>query len=96
MSETNGYNGRHEQFERRAVQLAAVFKIHAETFEGLPDQFREFCEYIGYTRVCSLLVISDLQRGRSERQLVINYGLTRKQIQVIKENSRLCKRRQDQ
>lgn len=89
-------NGKHEQFERRSLQLAAVFKIHAETFEGLPDQFREFCEYIGYPRVCSLLVISDLQRGRSERQLVINYGLTRKQIQVIKENSRLCKRRQDQ
>ena len=89
-------NGNHAQFERRSLQLAKVFNINAETFEALPDQFREFCEYIGYTRVCSLLVISDLQRGRSERQLVINYGLTRKQIQVIKENSRLCKRRQDQ
>lgn len=85
-------NGNHAQFERRSLQLAKVFNINAETFVDLPDQFREFCEYIGYTRVCSLLVISDLQKGRSERELARRYGLSRDQIRVIKENSRLCRR----
>lgn len=93
MSETNT-NGQHEQFSKRSLQLAAVFKIDAPTFDELPEQFREFCTYIGYTRVCSLLVISDLQKGRSERELARRYGLTRNQITTIKENSRLCKRRE--
>ncbi len=85
-------NGNHAQFERRSLQLAKVFNINAETFEALPDQFQEFCTYVGYVRVCSLLVISDLQKGRSERELARRYGLSRDQIRVIKENSRLCRR----
>lgn len=89
MSETNG---QHPQFERRSLLLAEVFTINAQTFDELPEQFRDFCQYIGYTRVCSLLVISDLQKGRSERELARRYGLTRNQITTIKENSRLCKR----
>lgn len=85
-------NGQHEQFERRSVQLAAVFNINVETFDELPEQFTQFCELVGYTRVCSLLIISDLQKGLSEERLAMRYGLTRKQIRGIKENSRLCKR----
>ena len=89
MSETIT-NGKHEQFERRSLQLAKVFNINAETFDVLPDQFQEFCTYIGYVRVCSLLVISDLQKGRSERELARRYGLSREQSRGIKENNRLC------
>lgn len=95
MNETNTSNGRHPQFEHRAVQLASEFGTCVETFECLPPEFQEFFEIIGYTRVCSLLVISDLQKGRSERQLSIKYGLTRDQIRGIKSNSRLCRRRSE-
>lgn len=82
----------HEQFTKRSLQLAEVFKIDAATFDELPEQFRDFCQYIGYSRVCSLLIISDLQKGLSEERLAMRYGLTRAQIRGIKENSRLCKR----
>jgi hypothetical protein len=97
MSET-GENGQHPQFERRSLQLAEVFSISAATFGELPEQFQSFCVYIGYVRVTSLLVISDLQKGRtrrkgySENELATRYGLTRDQIRYIKENSRLCGR----
>jgi|JI9StandDraft_1071089.scaffolds.fasta_scaffold49112_6 hypothetical protein len=96
MSETNGQKGFHPQFERRSLQLAAEFGTCAETFDELPGQYQEFFLIIGYVRVCSLLVISDLGKGRSERQLATKYGLSRAQIERIKENSRLCKRRKDQ
>ena len=89
MSETNG-NGRHPQFERRSLLLAKEFGVCAETFEELPEQFRDFFLIVG-----SLLVISDLSKGRSERELARRYQLSRDQIRGIKENSRLCKRRQE-
>lgn len=82
----------HEQFEKRSLLLAREFGMCAETFLELPEHFREFCQFIGYMRVCSLLVIADLHKGRSERQLARNYGLTRNQIRGIRENSRLCRR----
>jgi len=88
-------NEQHPQFEKRALQLAAVFKIDGATFDELPDEFTIFCQFIGYNRVCSLLIISDLGKGRSERQLATKYGLTRAQIEGIKKNSRLCRRRQE-
>lgn len=94
MSETNG-NGRHPQFERRSLLLAKEFGVFAETFDELPEQFRDFFLIVGYVRVCSLLVISDLSKGRSERELARRYQLSRDQIRGIKENSRLCKRRQE-
>lgn len=95
MIETNG-NGQHVQFEKRSLQLAEVFGVCADKFEALPEQYQNFFLIIGYVRICSLLVISDLSKGRSERQLATKYGLSRAQIERIKENSRLCKRRQDQ
>lgn len=96
MTETTNDTGQHPQFERRSLQLAEVFSIRAETFEELPEQFQSFCVYIGYVRVTSLLVISDLQKGStrrkgySENELATRYGLTRDQIRYIKENSRVC------
>ena len=96
MSETNGQKEFHPQFHRRSLQLAAEFGTCAETFDELPEQYQNFFLIIGYVRICSLLVISDLSKGRSERQLATKYGLSRAQIERIKENSRLCKRRQDQ
>jgi hypothetical protein len=87
-------NGQHPQFSKRGIQLAREFGQCVESYEELPEQLRQFFEFVGYVRVCHLLVIADLQKGRSERELANRYGLTRKQIQGIKENSRLCKRRQ--
>lgn len=83
----------HEQFKKRCLQLASEFGTCVENFEDLPEKFRDFFACIGYTRVCSFLIICDLKRGRSERELAGRYGLTRKQIEGIKENSRLRKRR---
>ena len=91
MSETSTKGG-HDQFEKRSLQLAKEFGVCVETFDALPEQFRHFFQIIGYIRVCSLLVISDLQKGRSENELARRYGITRKQIRTIKETSRLCKR----
>jgi len=87
MSETN--NGQHDQFERRCLQLAREFGRCEETYAELPDEFREFFAVIGYSRVCSFLVICELKRGRSEAQVAQRYALTRKQVRTIKENSRL-------
>ena len=77
-----------ECFEKRCVELYAMFGTFAPSFEALPDSFKEFVTLIGYVRVCSLLVIYDLDRGRSERQLATKYSLTRDQIRSIKENRR--------
>lgn len=84
----------HAQFEKRSLQLAKEFGVCADEFEALPDCFQDFCRFIGYVRVCSMLVISDLHKGRSENELARRYGMTRQQIRGIKENSRACKRRQ--
>lgn len=88
-------SSQHEQFGKRSLQLAKEFGVCVETFEELPEQFKDFFNIIGYTRVCALLVISDLRKGRSENELARRYGLSRKQIRTIKENSRLCKRRDE-
>ena len=77
-----------ECFEKRCVDLYAMFGVGASCYEALPDSFKEFVTLIGYVRVCSLLVIYDLDKGRSERQLATKYSLTRDQIRSIKENSR--------
>jgi hypothetical protein len=92
MAETVNKAEQHEQFEKRSLQLAAVFSIRADTFGELPGEFTEFCRLVGYARVCSLLIVSDLQKGLSEERLALRYGLTREQIRTIKRNSRLCKR----
>lgn len=77
-----------ECFEKRCVELYAMFGDTAPNFEALPDSFKEFVNLIGYVRVCSLMVIYDLDKGRSERQLATKYSLTRDQIRTIKENRR--------
>jgi hypothetical protein len=59
-----------------------------ETFAALPDVYREFFVFIGYFRVCSLLVVYDLDKGRTERQLATKYNLTRHQIRDISANRR--------
>lgn len=94
MSEISTKGG-HDQFEKRSLQLAEVFGVCADKFEALPEQYKDFFVIIGYVRICSLLIISDLNRGRSERELAQRYGLTRSQIEGIKEKSRLCGRRKE-
>jgi len=74
-------------FEKRSVELFALFGERVEAFAELPDQFREFAEMIGYVRVCALLVINDLSKGRSEMQVATKYGLSRKQVRTIKDNA---------
>lgn len=75
-------------FEKRCVDLYAMFGVCVSCYDALPDSFKEFVALIGYVRVCSLLVVRDLDKGRSERQLATKYSLTRDQIRNIKENSR--------
>lgn len=77
-----------ENFEKRALELAHEFGIDVERYEELDELHRDFFESIGYVRVCSLMVIADLKRGRSERQLARKYCLSRDQIRDIKHNSR--------
>lgn len=77
-----------ECFEKRCVELYAMFGDSATCYDALPDSFKEFVTLIGYVRVCSLMVIYDLNRGRKESEVAIKYSLTRRQIQRIKENSR--------
>lgn len=83
----------HEQFEQRCVQLAKEFGVCVVVYDELPEQYKSFFEIIGYVRVCSLLVVSELQRGRSETQVARRYGLTRAQVRNIKTNSRACRQR---
>lgn len=87
---------KHPQYEKRCLQLAKEFGVQSECYADLPERFKQFFEVIGYSRVCSLMVISDLSRGRSERSLATKYGITRNQVETIKINSRLRKRRKDQ
>lgn len=77
-----------ECFEKRCIDLYALFGERVETYAALPEPFKEFATMIGYARVCSLLVIYDLDKGRSERQLATKYNLTRDQIRTISENRR--------
>jgi len=83
-------------FEKRAIELAHVFGIDVSEYAALDETHRHFFEAIGYVRVCSMMVISDLKNGRSERQLATKYSLSRDQIRTIKQNSCLSKRRQKQ
>lgn len=78
----------HPQFERRSVELARMFGQNVECFEELTDCNREFFEIIGYTKVCQMLVLADLNKGMSIRRVAIRYELTAKQVQRIKENGR--------
>ena len=82
-----------ETYQRRCVELATYLGIQAGSYSELPAQCIEFFNLIGYVRICSMLVIGDLGRGRSERALATRYGLTRRQIQGIKENSRGASRK---
>lgn len=92
MTETNGNGAQHPQFEERCLQLAKAFGKDAVCFTELPSEFQDFFNCIGYTRVCAYLVICDLNRGRSERQLARRYGLSRDQVNRIKKNSRIKER----
>jgi len=70
-----------------------MFGEKAESFETLPEPFREFVEIIGYTRVCSLMVKYDLNRGRSENAVALKYGITRDEVRGIKGTRRNRHRR---
>jgi len=82
-----------EAYQRRCVELATYLGIQVDEYAKLPAQCVEFFDLIGYVRICSMLVIGDLGRGRSERSVATRYGLTRRQIQGIKENSRGASRK---
>ena len=86
-------NGQHPQFSKRGIQLARELGQCVESYEELPEQLRQFFEFVGYVRVCHLLVIADLNRGRSERETARRYGLSRAQVERIKNNSRLNRRK---
>lgn len=76
----------HPQFRRRSVELARRFGQDVGDFDELPECYREFCEIIGYARVCNMLVLSDLNKGLSIRRVAVRYDLTRQQVETIKNN----------
>ena len=85
-------NGRHPQFERRSVELAQRFGQAVETFSDLPECYREFCEIVGYSRVCSMLVLYVFHKGMSIRRIAMRYDLTEKAVRVIKDNGKKIRR----
>lgn len=87
----NAQNGtaQHKDFEKRCLQLAKEFGREADTFEELPTEFQGFFKCIGFARVCSYLVICDLNRGLSMRRVAMRYNLTERQVIRIKGNSRV-------
>ena len=76
-----------EAFERRCLELAALFGCGANTYAGLSPFYREFFEISGYARVCAMLVLKDLDTGRSQRSIAIKYALTRDQVRFIQANA---------
>ena len=72
-------------FKIRAVELYAMFGAPVETYEDLPDSFKDFVEMIGYQRVCILMVNRDLKRGRSIRTIMRRYRLTYAFVWKVKE-----------
>ena len=72
-----------EVFERRCLELAALFGCGAKTYAELSPFYREFFEISGYSRVCAMLVLKDLDMGRSQRSIAIKYALTRDQVRFI-------------
>jgi len=76
-----------ERFERRCLELAALFGCAASTYAELSASYREFFEISGYTRVCAMLVLKDLDTGRSQRSIAIKYALTRDQVRFIQANA---------
>ena len=86
-------NAQQDKFEQRSVELYDLFGDPVETYSELPDSFKEFVSLIGYIRVCNLLVVNDLKRGRSEFQCATKYGISRAQVRHIKTtNSRAMRR----
>ncbi len=76
-----------EAFERRCLELAALFGCGAGTYAELSPSYREFVEISGYARVCAMLVLKDLDMGRSQRSIAIKYALTRDQVRFIQANA---------
>ena len=76
-----------ETFERRCLELARLFGTDVNCYEKLPAQMAEFFEIVGYKRVCSLLIIQELAKPRSQRAIARQYGMSRRQIERIKNNS---------
>ena len=76
-----------EAFERRCLELAALFGCGANTYAELSPSYREFVEISGYARVCAMLVLKDLDMGRSQRSIAIKYALTRDQVRFIRANA---------
>lgn len=74
----------HEKFEARCLELYAMFGDRVDSYDELPEPFKDFVAIIGYTRVCSLMVRYDLSRGRSENECSIKYGITRDEVRGIK------------
>jgi hypothetical protein len=74
-------------FERRCLELAALFGCAAKTYAELSPFYREFFEISGYARVCAMLVLKDLDAGRSQRSIAIKYGLSRDQVRFIQANA---------
>lgn len=76
-----------EAFERRCLELAALFGCGANTYAELSPFYREFFEISGYARVCAMLVLKDLDSGHSQRRISIKYALTRDQVRFIQANA---------
>jgi len=77
-----------ERFEARCIELYSMFGDNVKCYDDLPAPFKEFVTIIGYTRVCSLMVRYDLNRGRSENECAIKYGITRDEVRGIKGTRR--------
>ena len=76
-----------EAFERRCLELATLFGCGAKAYDELSPFYREFFEISGYSRVCAMLVLKDLDTGRSQRSIAIKYALTRDQVRFIQANA---------
>lgn len=78
-----------EMYQRRCVELASYLGASVHCYDELPTPYKDFFEVIGYAKVCSLMVIGDASRGRSERECARKFQLKRSEVQTILRNSRL-------
>ena len=76
-----------ERFERRCLELAALFGCGANAYAELSPFYREFFEISGYARVCAMLVLKDLDSGHSQQRIAIKYGVSRDQVRFIQRNA---------
>lgn len=74
-----------EIFEARSLDLAARFRVVANSFDALPDDLKEFFQIIGYDRVRQLAALTEVGK-LSQGQIAIKCDLSKDQVyRIFKE-----------